>query len=165
MNKTFVYIIVGLVLVLSGSYWLVGQGGSAAAPSEATATLNADVYPLYTGATWGEVASTTSPDYGQITVVQSVPFTDVTDIAEKSTPFEKYYEDKLIAAGWVRDDMRAASGPGANITYYTKGGQFVIVFFCSDFKVKHPDTPSECPCDVQFSLISGTQAGATPEGI
>ena len=33
----------------------------------------------------------------------------------------------------------------------------VIVFFSSDFKVKNPDAPSECPCDVQFSLISGTQ--------
>src|SRR3990167_832597 len=157
MNKTFVYIIVGLVLVLSGSYWLVGQGGGAAAPSEATATLNEDVYPLYAGAAWGEAASTTSPDYGPITVVQSVPFTDITNIAEKSTPFEEYYDDKLTAAGWVPDDMRAASGPGANITNYTKGDQFIVVFFHSDFKVKNPDAPSECPCDVQFSLISGTQ--------
>ena len=159
MNKTFLYIIVvlALVVIAGGWYWYAGQGGSAAAPSEATATLNADAYPLYTGATWGSTAATTSPDYGPITVVQSVPFADVTNIAEKSMPFEKYYDDKLTAAGWARDDMRAASGPGANITYYTKGGQFVIVFFRSDFKVKHPDAPSECPCDVQFSLLSGTQ--------
>src|SRR3989344_6110668 len=157
MNKTFLYIIVLVVVVAGGWYWFAGQGGSAAAPSSATATLNADAYPLYSGATWGEAAATTSPDYGPITVVQSVPFTDVTNIAEKAMPFEKYYADKLTAAGWVPDNMRAASGPGANITYYTKGDQFIVVFFHSDFKVKSPDAPSECPCDVQSSLISGTQ--------
>jgi|SRR3989344_5819058 len=154
MNKTFLYIFVVLALIVGGWYWYSGQGGSAAAPK---AELNADVYPLYTGATWGQAAATTSPDYDQITVVQSVPFTDVTNIAEKSTPFEEYYDDKLTAAGWVPDDMRAASGPGANITYYTKGDQFIVVFFHSDFKVKNPDAPSECPCDVQFSLISGAR--------
>ena len=156
MNKTFLYIVVLVVIVAGGWYWYAGQGGGAAAPREATA-LNADLYPLYSGATWGPTVATTSLDYGQITVVQSVPFTDITNIAEKSMPFEKYYDDKLTAAGWVPDNMRAASGPGANITYYTKGDQFVIVFFRSDFKVKHPDAPSECPCDVQFSLLSGTQ--------
>ena len=154
MNKTFLYIFVVLALIVGGWYWYSGQGGSAAAPK---AELNADVYPLYTGATWGEAAATTSPDYGPITVVQSVPFTDVTNIAEKSTPFEEYYDDKLTAAGWVPDNMRAASGPGANIKYYTRGDQFIVVFFHSDFKVKNPDAPSECPCDVQFSLISGSQ--------
>ena len=154
--KTFLYIIVLVVVAAGGWYWYAKQYSGTVAQG-ITLRLNADVYPLYTGATWGEAAATTSPDYGPITVVQSVPFTDVTNIAEKSTPFEEYYDDKLTAAGWVPDDMRAASGPGANITYYTKDGQFIVVFFHSDFKVKNPDAPSECPCDVQFSLISGTQ--------
>ena len=154
--KTFLYIIVLVVVAAGGWYWYAKQYSGTVAQG-ITLRLNADVYPLYTGATWGEAAATTSPDYGPIPVVQSVPFTDVTNIAEKSTPFEEYYDDKLTAAGWVPDDMRAASGPGANITYYAKGDQFIVVFFHSDFKVKNPDAPSECPCDVQFSLISGTQ--------
>ena len=154
--KTFLYIIVLVVVAAGGWYWYAKQYSGTVAQG-ITLRLNADVYPLYTGATWGEAAATTSPDYGPITVVQSVPFTDVTNIAEKSTPFEEYYDDKLTAAGWVPDDMRAASGPGANITYYAKGDQFIVFFFHSDFKVKNPDAPSECPCDVQFSLISGTQ--------
>ena len=154
--KTFLYIIVLVVVAAGGWYWYAKQYSGTVAQG-ITLRLNADVYPLYTGATWGEAAATTSPDYDQITVVQSVPFTDVTNIAEKSTPFEEYYDDKLTAAGWVPDDMRAASGPGANITYYAKGDQFIVVFYHSDFKVKNPDAPSECPCDVQFSLISGTQ--------
>ena len=154
--KTFLYIIVLVVVAAGGWYWYAKQYSGTVAQG-ITLRLNADVYPLYTGATWGEAAATTSPDYGPITVVQSVPFTDVTNIAEKSMPFEKYYEDKLTAAGWVPDNMRAASGPGANIKYYTRGDQFIVVFFHSDFKVKYSDAPSECPCDVQFSLISGTQ--------
>ncbi len=156
MKKTLLYIIVLVVVVAGGWYWYAKQNSGTIAQG-ISLRLNADVYPLYAGATWGAEAATTSPEYGPITVVQSVPFADVTNIAEKAMPFEKYYQDKLTAAGWVPDNARAASGPGANITYYTKGGQFIVVFFHSDFKVKHPDAPSECPCDVQFSLISGTQ--------
>ena len=154
MNKTLLYFIVVLVLVLSGSYWLVGQGGSADAPK---AELNADIYPLYTGVTWGAAVATTSPDYGQVTVVKSTAATDTTNIAAVSTPFTKYYEEKLTAAGWVRDMSREAGGPGAEVSVYTKGEQFIVVMFQSLFKVKHADAPSECPCDVTFSLMSGTQ--------
>ena len=150
MKKALVYLVVVLLVVVGGWYWYSGQKGGAAL------TLHPDLYPLYSGAMWGDVQPKTTID-GPGFEVASKPFTDITNIAEKSMPFEKYYEDKLAAAGWVRDDMRAASGPGANITYYTKGDEFIVVFFHSDFKVKNPDAPSECPCDVQLSLISGTQ--------
>jgi len=66
-------------------------------------------------------------------------------------------EEKLTAAGWVRDMSREAGGPGAEVSVYTKGEQFIVVMFQSLFKVKHADAPSECPCDVTFSLMSGTQ--------
>src|SRR3989338_998334 len=155
MNKTFLYIIVALVLVLGGGDWCAGQG-SEATPS-AAAVLNADAYPLYAGVTWGAAVATTSPDYGPVTVVKSTAATDTTNIAAVSTPFTKYYEDKLRAAGWARDMMREAGGPGAEVSVYTKGDQFIVVMFQSLFKVKHADAPSECPCDVQFSLMSGTQ--------
>ncbi|OGC87490.1 hypothetical protein A3C20_02480 [Candidatus Kaiserbacteria bacterium RIFCSPHIGHO2_02_FULL_55_25] len=53
MNKTLAYIVVVLVIALGGWYWYAGQeGGGAAAP--AAATLNADLYPLYSGTAWGE---------------------------------------------------------------------------------------------------------------
>ncbi|MEK7601350.1 MAG: hypothetical protein AAB480_02360 [Patescibacteria group bacterium] len=148
MNKTFVYTIVVLVVVLGGWYWYAGQGGAA--------TLNADLYPLYSGTAWGEPQAKTTSD-GPAYEVVSTLFTDVTNIAAVSATFTKYYEDKLTAAGWTRDMMREAGGPGAEVSTYTKGDQFIVVSFHSVFKVKHPDAPSECPCDVQLTLLSGTQ--------
>ena len=164
MSKTIIYIIVALVLVLGGWYLFSGQGGSAAAPSEATATLNADVYPLYSGATWGEAYATTSPN-GPVTVVLSVPVANTTYIAAVSMPFTTYYDDKLPAAGWKRDMMEEASGPGGNISFYRKGEQYIVVAFHSVFHVRLPDTPVQCPCDVTLSLMSGTQTGRTSADI
>lgn len=154
MKKTFVYIVILLILVLGGWYWYTSQ-------SSTTRLLHADLYPLYSGASWGEPQQVTTSD-GPAYEVQSVPLTNVTNLAEKFTPFESYYEDKLTKAGWVRDMMREASGAGAEVSVYTKGSQFIIVSYHSIFHVQHPDAPSDCPCDVQFSLMSGTQVGPTP---
>lgn len=158
MSKKFLYVIILLALVLGGWYWYAGQGGSAAAPK---VELNADVYPLYSGIAWGGVEATSSPERGVVSIVRSVPVTDTTDIAAVSMPFEKYYEDKLTAAGWVRDMMEEASGPGANISVYRKADQFVVVSFSSVFQVRQPDMPVQCPCDVQLTLLSGMQTGPT----
>lgn len=158
MKKTYLSILVVLAVLLAGAYWYMGEvpGGE-----HGTQQMNAAVLPLYTGATWGTAASTTSADYGEIVQLQSQPFTDVTDIAAISSPFTKYYEDKLTSDGWVRDMSREAGGPGAEVSVYTKGDQFIVVAFRSVFKVTHPDAPSECPCDVTFTLSSGTQVGPT----
>jgi hypothetical protein len=133
-------------------YLLVENGSLAEAP-----TLAADLYPLYSGVSWGPVTATTSPDYGAVAATQSTPFADITDIASKSTPFTQYYHDKLISAGWVQDVSREAGGPGAEVSVYTKGDQFVVISFHSLFHVQQPDAPEECPCDVQFTLMSGFQ--------
>ena len=148
--KKLLYIVVALVLAVGWWFWYAGQEGSVAVQ------LNADVYPLYSGVTWGEPYATTSPN-GPVNVVLSVPVANTTNIAAVSMPFTKYYDDKLRAAGWTRDMMREAGGPGAEVSVYTKGDQFIVVSFQSVFKVKHPDAPSECPCDMQLTLLSGTQ--------
>lgn len=113
--------------------------------------LEADVYPLYAGAEWGR-AQILEGGLGRVT---SKPFIDTTNIAATAAPFTQYYHEKLTAAGWGPDPMREASGPGANISYYVKDGRFIVVGFESEFKVKHADAPSECPCDVTLSLTSG----------
>jgi hypothetical protein len=159
MSKKVLYTIIALVVVAAGWYWYAGQGGSTTAPNDApTATLNADLYPLYSGATWGTAVATTSPDYGQAVEVQSVPVTNTSDIAAISTPFTKYYDNKLKAAGWAPDISREAGGPGAEISAYTKGAQFVIVSFNSVFHVMPADAPEQCPCDVQLTLMSGAES-------
>lgn len=158
MSKKILYFIIVLLLVAAGWYWYAGQGNGVAVPDTAAATLNADLYPLYSDATWGSVEATSSPERGLVSIVRSVPFADTMDIAAVSMPFTKYYDDKLIAAGWTEDMMEAASGPGANISVYRKDGQFIAVSFQSVFKVRQPDAPVQCPCDVQLTLLSGTQA-------
>jgi hypothetical protein len=137
------------------NYLLVENGSLVEAPAFA-----ADLYPLYSGVSWGTVEATTSPDYGIVSLMQSTPFTNITDIASKSTPFTQYYHDKLLAAGWKVDISREAGGPGAEISVYTKGNQFVVVSFHSLFHVQQPDAPSQCPCDLQFSLTSGVENGS-----
>ena len=159
MNKNILYTIIVLIVLAVGFYWYGNQSGGTATPS---ATLNADVYPLYSGATWGQAEATTSPDYGQVVEVQSVPVTNTSDISAVSTPFTKYYDDKLTAAGWTPDVSREAGGPGAEISVYTKGDQFIVVMFSSLFHVMPADAPEQCPCDVTLSLMSGTQVGPTP---
>lgn len=153
MNKTLVYITVVLVLVLGGWYWYMGA-------RDDLMQLNADVYPLYSGATWGESYATTSPN-GPVTVVVSVPVANTTNIAAASMPFTKYYHEKLTIAGWTQDMMEEASGPGRNISVYRKADQFIVVSFHSVFHVRQPDAPVQCPCDVTLSLMSGIQVGPT----
>ena len=156
--KKLLYVVIVLIIIAGGWYWYANQGHG----GTPVAQLNADVYPLYSGATWGQAEATTSPDYGQVTEVQSVPVTNTSDIAAVSTPFTKYYGDKLTAAGWTQDMSREAGGPGAEISAYTKGDQFIVVMFSSIFHVMPANAPEQCPCDVTLTLMSGTQSGPTP---
>jgi hypothetical protein len=119
--------------------------------SEVEARLEADTYPLHAGAEWGEVQKLE----GGLTRVASKPIVDTTNIAGVAMPFTEYYHQKLTASGWEQDLMREASGPGANMSYYAKDDHFIVISFESEFKVKHADAPSECPCDVTLSVTSG----------
>ena len=159
INKNILYILVALAVVIGGCLWY--SRVPATVQETPVQTLNADVYPLYTGTSWGAAIATTSPGHGAVVMVQSTPFADVTNIAEKSTPFTQYYHDKLIAAGWTLDMAEEAGGPGAEISVYRKDAQFIVVSFSSVFKVRPTDAPFECPCDLQFTLMSGTQTGPT----
>lgn len=152
MNKLFVWAAL-LIFGIGGAwYWYQGRGSGAA--------LHPDLYPLYTGVTWGEVQAV-STERGPAYQMQSQPFTDVVNLGEKFVPFEQYYQDKLVKAGWTQDIQEEASGPGSEISVYRKGDQFIVVSYQSTFKVKHADAPSECPCDITFTLASGTQVGPT----
>ncbi len=131
-------------------YIVVENGSLVETPSFAT-----DFYPLYTGVSWGSVEATTSPDYGPVAIMQSTPITNVTDIASKSTPFMQYYNKQLISAGWTEDKSREAGGPGAGVSVYNKSNQFIVISFKSLFHVQLANTPAQCPCDVQFTLMNG----------
>lgn len=158
-QKAVVGGVLAVLIFVGGWYWLAPQKESTeqSVPTQ-TAQLNFGPVPLYSGATWGTPVATTSPDFGRVVQVQSAVFASTTNIAEISTPFTTYYHDNLLAAGWVQDMSREAGGPGAEMSVYTKGDQFVVVYFHSNFLVKHADAPSECPCDLTFTLMSGAEA-------
>lgn len=153
--KKLIYVLIVLIMIAGIWYLSLDQKGSSEQTTiTQTSKLNADVYPLYTGAIWGDVQATSSPDFGSVMMVQSALFTDVTNIAKLSTPFTQYYHDKLIASGWIQDIKREAGGPGSEISVYTNGDRFIVVSFHSVFTVHHPDAPSECPCNVRFTLMT-----------
>ena len=150
-------IAIAVFLLGSGVYALLNSKGAPVKTDEAQTPTNASLCPLYSGVSWGTAEATTSPDYGAVSFMQSTPLVNVTDIASKSTPFTTYYHDKLVAAGWTPDMSREAGGPGAEVSVYTKGSQFIVVSFHSRFHVQQSDAPSQCPCDVQFTLMSGLE--------
>ena len=118
--------------------------------------LSADVYPLYSGASWG--AEQPKTDMG-ITgyEVRATPVENISNIAAVSQPFEKYYADKLKAAGWTEDLSMAAGGPGASVTAYKKGNQYIVVSFSTAFHGGGANEPVQCPCDTTLSIFSGTK--------
>lgn len=152
-----------VVLCTGGWYWYQssGPGHTSTAPAPASApTLHPDLYPLYPGSVWGDVRSASTTD-GVGYRVDAQPVTQVMDIGAVFMPFVSYYEEKLIQAGWVRDMMREAGGPGSGVSVYTKGDAFTTVLYQATFHTKHDNAPSECPCDVQLSLMSGTSTEPT----
>ncbi len=156
--KQLLRIALALFIIIGGVYVAVTQYDLTGARPQAVpdVVLNPDVYPLYTGIEWGTAYATTSPDFGTVTMIASIPTTNITDIASLSQPFMQYYDAKLTSTGWSLDISRAAGGPGGEVAVYTNGNQFIALSFNSIFNVTSPDAPSQCPCDVQFTITSGT---------
>jgi hypothetical protein len=124
-----------------------------------------DIYPLPSGITWNAAQSATiAPGDANVSStlagikITSQPITNITDLAAPSTPFENYYKKKLVAAGWIVDNALAAGGPGADITGYKKGDNYIILEYTSVFKNDGGgNSPETCPCDLTFSIFAGTE--------
>ncbi|HVZ75770.1 MAG TPA: hypothetical protein VG934_00655 [Candidatus Paceibacterota bacterium] len=154
-SSTIIGIIVVLVIAAAAIYWLWGEQAQAPTTNNSAPLLAADAYPLYTGVAWGSVASATLEDLIGVEVTSQAA-TDITNIASTSQPFEDYYRQKLLAAGWSVDIARAAGGPGSDITVYSKGGDFIATQVSTDFKGTQPNEPVQCPCDVTLRVFSGS---------
>ncbi len=122
-------------------------------------TLNADVYPLQSGITWGEEASTTLTLRDQKfigTEVKSLTISNVTDISKVSVPFQKYYAEKLLKAGWVQNKNYSADSAGSSTWVYTKGSEYIVFSYKSEPVNKATVTPLTCPCNMVFTIFTGT---------
>jgi hypothetical protein len=118
--------------------------------------LNADAYPLYSELSWGaEQPGTIENLSGYETI--SAPITNITDLSAVSQPFDAYYKNKLETAGWTVDNSLAAGGPGDSITGYKKGNDYILYGYTTKFKDIKPNEPEQCPCDISFSVFSGTK--------
>ena len=125
-----------------------------------------DIYPLPSGFTWNEKQATTMTS-GEINTtstlvgveIKSQPIENITDLSAKSSPFSNYYKKKLTIAGWMEDNTLAAGGPGADITGYKKGNDYIILEYTSVFKNVGENSPETCPCDMTFSIFAGTVSG------
>ncbi|CAN5755382.1 hypothetical protein BH11PAT2_BH11PAT2_02170 [soil metagenome] len=147
-----------LVVGLIAGYVYFHSRGNPVIP--AATLLSADAYPLYPGAKWGVVATATKDSFvGHETVAE--PVKNITNISSVSQPFENYYKQKLTASGWIVDNDFAAGGPGASITAYRKGAEYILTQLSTVFKAGGQNEPAQCPCDVTLSLFSG-ERNATP---
>jgi len=119
--------------------------------------LNADIYPLYSNLSWGEEVATTSNEFGLSLTGFQVNSENISDSTyykfDKS--FVKYYEDKLVGAGWTRSKDYEADGAGSSIWTYTKGKKIIILSYNSQEIKELPDQPFTCPCNMTFSIFTG----------
>ena len=147
MQKTALILFIGVVVGV-GAYLVATHSGG-------PQSLNQDLYPLYQGAVWGPIKAAVV-DGAKGFEIESETITNITNIAASSTPFYDYYQTKLTQAGWTQDMSREAGGPGAEVSVFTKGKDFIVVKFNTVFRKKPANEPEQCPCDLTFSLISGT---------
>ena len=89
--------------------------------------------------------------------IGSQPITNITDLAAKSLPFDSYYEEKLVAAGWTEDKILPLAAPEPEVTGYRKGSEYIVLEYTSVFKNMPVDNPEMCPCDMTFSIFAGSQ--------
>lgn len=126
-------------------------------PTTATSSLNADVYPLYSGASW-QAATAATTDFSTTTSrgykITSTPSATTSDISSVTTSFTNYYDKKLKAAGWSEDISLDADGPGASQRVYKKGAGVISISFSTNFLGTQPNAPVQCPCIVSLSIFS-----------
>lgn len=161
MNKKYFILIpvVAAVLFMMNMFMFnfsENKQGSEVSQNNNNSQINNAVLPLYPDATWSE-PMIMSDDGGDYWEVVSSRFTDIENIYEVAGPFADYYNQKLVSTGWVRNLDKEASGPGSNVSYYTKDGQFIAISYDSYFKKESENAPSECPCDLIFTITNGLE--------
>lgn len=136
----------------------------AACPSASTTSntnhpLIADIYPLYSGASWPSSVSMSmtlgSTTYNGYKIV-SLPSATTTNIASVANAFISYYDKKLVAAGWKQDTSLDADGAGSSSRVYKSGAGVLVLGYNTDFIGTKANAPVECPCKVSLSIFSST---------
>ncbi|MEI6836130.1 MAG: MliC family protein [Candidatus Falkowbacteria bacterium] len=119
--------------------------------------LNTDSLPLYPGLSWGEKTATTTDIFGWHLAGFRIDSSAIKDekYFKLDTTFKKYYDDKLIAAGWLQDKNNQADGAGSSVWAYTKNDEVVVLSYVSEAINQKIDEPLSCPCNMTFSIFLG----------
>lgn len=128
---------------------------------EKAKNLSLDLYPFYDAMEWSEEASSTIALRDQKfsgSEVSSKPLENISDFDSVFVPFRNYYQDKLTKAGWVQNKNLAYDITGSSLWVYTKGTQHVVFSYKADPINKALTSPLTCPCNVVFTIFSGTVA-------
>ena len=145
----------------------VGRVGPACEFAECPTTnppvqnLQADVYPFPSTMSWGTEASSTITLKDQKIIGSEVKSTlqeNITDISKVFVPFQQYYSDKLIKAGWIQNKNLAADAAGSSLWVFTKNSQYIVLSYKSDPINKALTSPLTCPCNMAFTVFTGTAA-------
>ena len=135
------------------------EASAESAPFTIVKPLANDLFPLY-AAPWGAphpadvvIGSTTLSGVA----VEARVATSTLDPGSAITPFDRYYDRLLKAAGWKIANEYASGGHVGGQTGYTKGGATILTEFRIEYGKTPPNAPSECPCTVTLSLFSGEQ--------
>jgi hypothetical protein len=166
MKTAVIWIVVVVVAIGLSAWWFIKPAtrvppasSTATTTPEATTTnenLLPDVYPLYSGVSWGDESTTTYEQFSGYQLTSAIQ-PDITNIAGISVPFENYYATKLVAAGWSIDNSLAAGGAGSEIIAYKKGNDEIIISYNSLFNMGSPNSPAQCPCEVTLQIFSGSK--------
>ena len=154
MNRNIIWIVV-IIVVGSGLYWWTSNRNISSIIVQPK--LTEDIYPLYNDAEWGipvsksMIVGTTTYDGASIT---SQTISADMNPGGILMPFERYYDAKLKALGWSVANDLAAGGPVGGQTGYSKGDDTILIGFRINYSNQPKDAPSECPCDVSFSIFS-----------
>ena len=123
--------------------------------------LAIDLYPLYTGVSWNpseaEAVTIGTTTYAGALMTSAVVDAGM-DPGSVFMPFLNYYARLMREHGWHEANDLAAGGHTGGQVGYRNGPGTILLGFHIDYKNKPVDAPSECPCDVSFSLFS---SGAT----
>jgi hypothetical protein len=88
--------------------------------------------------------------------VTSLPTASTENIGDTIEPLRNYYNEKLLPLGWRIQANFQADGPGGSVWGFRRGEEVLILSYTSTFFNNQPDTPSQCPCTVVFTIIGGT---------
>jgi hypothetical protein len=152
MKKTL--ILFGGIFVASLGFIVWHADAPTKNPLTAVGSLSKDAYPLYPNLLWGSENPQTYEGLSGYEVT-STPLENITDISAITRPFETYYADLLLSKGWKEDISMSAGGPGSAVIGYTKGVDYIVLKYTSEFKIQKNNEPAQCPCEVTFSVFSG----------